>query len=191
MEIPPLLLASGSPQRRKLLGLLGVPFQLAGSLPFEERTERDNRALSPHEFAWHNALGKARAAARLFPRRRILAADTTVSLGGRIFGKPRDRADAAATLRTLAGRRHTVQTAVVLVLPDGRERSAVTSSHVLFHPLSDARIARYLDAVDVMDKAGSYAVQEQGDSLIADVRGSLTNVIGLPLETVAAVLRAA
>ena len=185
---PPLLLASGSPRRRELLAALAVPFEVAAGVAFEELTERENQAFSPSEFVWRNSLGKGLAAARRFPGRTLLAADTIVSLGARIFGKPRHRAEAAATLAALGGRTHLVQTAVVLISPSGQIEGGIERTRVTFRPLTPAAIGRYLAAVDVSDKAGSYAIQQHGDWLAAKIEGSFSNVIGFPLERVAALL---
>jgi len=184
----PLLLASGSPRRRELLAALAVPFEVAAGVAFQELTERENQALSPSEFVWRNALGKALAAARHFPRRTLLAADTIVSLGARIFGKPSGPAEAAATLAALGGQTHLVQTAVVLISASGRIEGGIERTRVTFRPLNSAAIQRYLAAVDVSDKAGSYAIQQHGDWLVSKIEGSFSNVIGFPLERVAALL---
>jgi septum formation protein len=185
---PPLLLASSSPRRRELLAELGIPFEVATGIPFRELSERENEVLSPSEFVWHNALGKALAARRRFPGRAILAADTIVSLGAAIFGKPRDRVEAVATLRALSGNTHSVQTAVVAIDGAGRYSGGIERTLVTFRRLTAATIARYLDAVDVSDKAGSYAIQERGEWLVEKIEGSFSNVIGLPLERVARLL---
>jgi len=193
---PPLLLASSSPRRREILESLGLAVQVLREIPFHERPERENVALSPSELAWYNALGKALAAARLHPDRPLLAADTIVSFGARVFGKPADRQEAEATLAFLSGKTHVVQTAYVLVFPaPAGERPRFTGdverTEVTFRRLTPEIIARYLDAVPVRDKAGSYAIQERGDDLVASIRGSYSNVVGLPIEAVSRLLRQA
>ena len=185
---PPLLLASGSPRRRELLAALGVRFEVVTGLAFAELSERENQALSPSEFVWRNALGKGLAAARRFPSRTILAADTVVSLGERIFGKPQDQAEAQATLAALSGKTHLVQTAVILISPSDAVSGGIERTRVAFRPFGPALIRRYLAAVDVSDKAGSYAIQQHGDWLVAKVEGSFSNVIGFPLDRVAKLL---
>jgi len=184
----PLLLASASPRRRELLEALGIPFEVAGAVPFRELTERDNAALSPSEFVWYNALGKGLAAGRLHPERHLLAADTIVRLGPRLFGKPKDRAEASAALAALSGKFHVVETAVVAVRPGGGVTGGIERTRVLFRALSARQIGRYLDAVDVSDKAGSYAIQDHGEWIVERIEGSFSNVVGLPLERVAALL---
>jgi septum formation protein len=186
--LPPLVLASGSPRRRDLLALLGLPFKVETKLPFRELPERENTVFSPSEFVWYNAVGKALAAAVLHPGRQVVAADTAVALEGRLFGKPRTRAEADATLAALSGRGHRVLTAVVVIDPEGTLRGGVEQTEVVFRRLDPALRRRYLAAVSVLDKAGGYAVQEHGDWLIERIEGSLSNVIGLPLETLARLL---
>jgi len=195
-QTAPLLLASASPRRSELLGALGIPFEVAGGIAFPERAERDNVALSPGELAWYNAVGKALTAARLHPGRAILAADTVVSLDARVLGKPSDRWEAEATLRLLSHRTHLVQTAYVLVFPTPRgERPRFTGdierTEVSFRRLTPEAIRDYLDAVRVDDKAGAYAIQERGSDLVHHIRGSYANVVGLPVEAVARLLRKA
>ncbi len=186
----PLVLASASPRRRELLASLGHPFEVA-SVPFQELSERDNAVFSPSEFVWYNAVGKALAASELYPARRIVAADTGVALGARLFGKPRDLAEADATLAALSGRAHRVLTALVVIDPGpGRVlRGGVERTEVVFRPFGAAVRRRYLAAVPVLDKAGAYAVQQHGDWLIERIEGSLSNVIGLPLEALARLLK--
>lgn len=123
----------------------------------------------------------------------VLGADTEVVLDGRLFGKPRDAADAGRMLRELRGREHEVITAVAVVAvgPDGptadRETATVTS-RVRMGDYSDAEIERYVGTGEPIDKAGGYAVQGLGGRLVAGVDGCLSNVIGLPLTTTRALL---
>ena len=192
----PLLLASGSPRRREILDSLGVPLEVDRKVPFTERAEHENIALSPQELAWYNALGKALAAARLHPERTILTADTVVSLGTQVLGKPANRREAAATLQLLSGKTHLVQTAYVLVFPTPagdrpRYTGDVEKTEVTFRALSPAAITRYLSKVNVLDKAGGYAIQERGNELVLKIRGSFSNVVGLPIEAISKLLRQA
>ena len=178
MKPPILVLASSSPRRRELLRQLGHTFRIQDSRTAEIVAEH----LAPHEICLVNAAAKARAVARRFPAALVLGADTEVALGTRVFGKPRNRREAAAFLRALAGRTHQVITGVCLLCAArGLRRSFVETTHVTFHPLTDRQIAAYLRLVHPLDKAGAYAVQEQGQLLIERIDGSLTNVVGLPL----------
>ncbi|HPF05053.1 MAG TPA: Maf family protein [Spirochaetota bacterium] len=113
-----------------------------------------------------------------------LTSDTIVAIDGCILGKPLTRREAFSMLRLLSGREHSVITAVCIVYPAGgtfKKESAYEESAVLFKELSDESINRYLDIINYCDKAGSYAVQESGEMIIDSIKGSVTNVIGLPL----------
>jgi len=188
-----LLLASASPRRRWLLAALGVPFEVLAV----DIDERPRAAETPAAFARRMAEEKARAAGErraLEAHARpvwVLAADTIVELDGRIFGKPDGADDAAAILRALAGRTHVVRTAMCLLEPGGAlsEEASVTTE-VGFRALDPEAIRAYVATGEPLDKAGAYAIQGEGAHLVAHVSGSFTNVIGLPLEEVAAWLRA-
>ncbi len=176
--LPKLILASASPRRAALLRQLGVRFRVVVSDAPEPAPDH----LAPHEICLANAGAKARAVAARFPEAWVLGADTEVALGSRVFGKPRDRREAAAFLRSLSGRTHQVITGVCLVRrAEGWRRSFSVTTHVTFHPLTDRQITSYVRAVNTLDKAGAYAVQEAGETLIESIEGSLTNVVGLPL----------
>ncbi|PAW77138.1 MAG: septum formation protein Maf [Verrucomicrobia bacterium Tous-C9LFEB] len=177
-----LILASGSPRRRELLEKARIPHQVA-VLNTPEISPDQPHGMTPAEFAWRNALRKARAAAEQYPGQRILAADTVVALGTHILGKPKHQRQAASFLKKLSGRTHEVLTAVIVLLPKSvRPYGFVERTEVTFRSLSAARIARYLKAVHVLDKAGAYALQEKGAEIVKTIRGSRTNVVGLPIE---------
>jgi septum formation protein len=180
-----LILASASPRRAELLRSLSLEFDI---LP-TGADECDEHPASIHDIALHNARVKALDVAARHPGALVLGADTIVVLGNEVFGKPRDLNDARRMLRSLSGRTHSVITGVCLVcLGENRERTFAVETRVQFHPLSDADIERYLAAVHVLDKAGAYAIQE-GPPLVAGLEGSYSNVVGLPLERLAAELR--
>jgi septum formation protein len=178
-----LVLASASPRRRWLLSALGIPFEVLAV----DIDERPRAGETPAAFARRMAEEKARAAGErraLEAHARpvwVLAADTIVELDGHIFGKPDGEDGAAAMLRALAGRTHVVRTAMCLLEPGGAlsEEASVTTE-VGFRALDP----------EAIDKAGAYAIQGEGAHLVSHVSGSFTNVIGLPLEEVAAWLRA-
>jgi septum formation protein len=139
------------------------------------------------------ALAKARAIARRLTvgcgARWVIGADTVVVLGGEILGKPRDARHAGRMLARLSGRTHDVLTGVALVpVAGGRARTAVVRSRVTMKPLDKATIRRYVAGGEPLDKAGAYAVQGWGRHLVAGVSGSLTNVVGLPLERLSRML---
>lgn len=139
--------------------------------------------LSPAEIALTNACRKALPVAVRHPRALVMGADTVVALGGRLYGKPRDRRDAARMLRALSGKTHEVITGVCLVRRSrGDVEVFAERTLVTFRRLSARAIAGYLGRVDVLDKAGGYAIQEHGDALVRKIAGSFTNVVGLPVE---------
>ena len=141
--------------------------------------------LTPHEICRANAHRKALPVARLHPDHLILGADTLVFLGTRVFTKPASLAEAKRMLSELSGRTHHVITGVCLVHHRNEmielfsEATAVT-----FKTLSPGEIEDYLSRMNPLDKAGGYAIQEQGDRIVASVEGSYSNVVGLPMERV-------
>ena len=181
MTAPPLILASGSPRRRELLGALGVPFEVVTAAT-PELDAVSAPQLTPAALAQENARLKAQAVAAIRPDRWVLGADTVVAMDGRLFAKPASLQEAAAFLRAFSGQTHDVITGCALVAPDGRTELMHDVSRVHFLPLAEATIARYLAAVPVLDKAGAYALQQHGDWIIARVDGSRDNVVGLPTE---------
>jgi septum formation protein len=185
-EFAPLILASGSPRRRELLAELGIPFSVVVS----DAPEDLDASLTPVEQAVALAERKARAVAATVARGLILGADTIVVLDGDILGKPIDDADACRMLRRLSGRPHEVITGVALVdAASGGTRSAAVTSTVHLRPLANEDIAAYVASGEPRDKAGAYAIQGLGATLIACYEGSLTNVVGLPLEQTLGLLR--
>lgn len=142
--------------------------------------------LTVGETTLFNAERKAAAVSQLRPDAIVLAADTLVSLDGTIFGKPADLAEAREMLRRLSGRAHEVFTAVALRhAASGRARSFVEVSQVRFRSINSIEIDRYFDVINPLDKAGAYAAQEDPIGLIQSIQGSRTNVIGLPMESLA------
>ena len=174
----PLILASKSPRRRELLGRLGYPFEVR---VFPAREFADGE-LPAAELPARNAELKARATAERFPDALVVGADTVIVLDGRIIGKPRDLDDARATLAALSGRAHDVVTGIALFCVSKHfHRVWSETSTVRFKPLTGENIDEYLRRVDVLDKAGAYAIQEHGELLIERLDGDVDNVIGLPL----------
>jgi septum formation protein len=185
MRFPPFILASASPRRSELLRELGADFRVVTAPTPETHAEY----YSPHEIAQLNAYRKARAVAKKHPDDLVLGADTIVCLGARVYGKPRDLADARRMLRELQGRAHEVVTGVCLVrLRNHRQRLLAVSTRVRFRPLDAGQIDRYLGAIEPLDKAGAYAIQDHGEWIVESVGGSFSNVVGLPLESVEAEL---
>jgi len=188
-SVPPrLILASASPRRRELLQRAGVAFTVVPSNTLEAAQVGE----TPDAYTLRVAAEKALDVARRHPGTWVLGADTIVEIDGEVLGKPRDETEGKRMLHRLSGRTHRVITAFVLVDGGGQVRaSQVVISTVTFKPLSEAQIQEYLATGESFDKAGAYAVQGLGASLIERVAGSYTNVVGLPLDEVVAVLRAA
>lgn len=177
-------LASGSPRRRELLALLGVPFEVLAA-PVAELRRTDEPAT---EYVRRLALEKAQAGVAAAPEPRpVLGADTIVVLDGRILEKPRDGSHAAEMLTALSGQRHQVMTAVAFA--DGNHqlcRSVVTE--VTFRRLSPQEIDRYIATGEPMDKAGAYGIQGLGGVFVRAINGSYHAVVGLPLVETAELL---
>ena len=179
MGLPPLILASASPRRAELLKQLNLQFQIVPGAIAETFDEQ----LSPLELCQLNAHRKARVIAKKHRDALVLGADTLVFLDGEIMGKPADMAEARRMLGRLQGRTHQVVTGVSLIhLRALRERTFAVSTDVTFHPLSAEQINGYLSRMNPLDKAGAYAIQEHGDTIVAEISGSFSNVVGLPLE---------
>lgn len=181
-----LLLASSSPRRRELLSEAGIPFGVASP----EVAESESTALSIRELTTLNATRKGLAMARREPDAVVLAADTLVALDGRVIGKPIDMDDALAILRQLSGREHQVCTSVYICRAATRDMASFhVISHVQFRALDDDGIHAYLAKINPLDKAGAYAAQGYGRDIIQRIRGSYTNVVGLPIDETLAALR--
>lgn len=182
-------LASRSPRRRELLSQIGVRYHL---LLFRERLgerpEVDEAMIEGESAAAYvERMARAKAEAgwnrmlqRNLPPAPILAADTIVALGGRLIGKPKDRAEAAEMLALLSGERHEVLTGVALKARDHVE-FALSISEVLLKTLSPEEIAQYVASGEGDDKAGGYAIQGRAARFIVELRGSYSGVMGLPL----------
>lgn len=168
-----LILASGSPRRAKILRDLGVAFEVVKTDAPESSYPGD-----PERTVRENALAKgAVLPSSNPPTRHVLSADTIVWLDGRIYGKPRDLAEAKAFLRELSGRTHAVFTGVAY---DGEAR--VVRSDVTFRPLTEETIDAYVAKVNPLDRAGAYDIDECGELLVASYTGTYENIMGLPVE---------
>ncbi|MFM7373574.1 MAG: Maf family protein [Chthoniobacterales bacterium] len=185
--IPPLVLASRSPRRRELLVAAGAKDVKIAASDVEESADA---SIGLAALVLHNARVKATDIAAQFPRSIVLGADTLVWLDGTALGKPSDMGEARQMLERLSGRVHEVCTGVHLVrLEPHLQIEFHETTRVRFRPLDAAAIDAYLDKVDVLDKAGAYALQEHGDLIIESVEGSRSNVVGLPVERTLAALR--
>lgn len=183
-----LVLASGSPRRLSLLEQAGIRPDLLNPTHVDESAKR---AEMPRSLAKRLARAKAETAAKapqvinLGERVYILAADTVVALGRRIFAKAETLDEAAASLRMLSGRNHRVYTSVCLRTPDGRYRQKTVETRVRFKRLSRQDIESYLASGEWRDKAGGYAIQGRAEAFVQQIVGSYSAVVGLPLyETV-------
>lgn len=179
MSLPPLILASGSPRRAELLGQLGVEFTV---VPSDAHEVHDDQ-LTAREISQLNAYRKARVVAKKFPDALVLGADTLVYLETTLLGKPANLEDAYRMLSQLSGRTHEVVTALCLLhLRTHRQKLFFESTAVTFRALNAVNIRRYLAKVNPLDKAGAYAIQDEGDLIVERISGSYNNVVGLPVE---------
>ncbi len=179
----PLLLASASPRRRALLEQAGVALEVRAANVDEQPLAGE----APLAYVARISAAKAQAVARA-PGQFVLAADTTVTIAGAILGKAETEGEAAAMLLQLAGRVHQVITAFT-VIGDDRRHDGIVSTDVAMIAFDAATVADYVASGEWRGKAGAYAIQGIAAGLVREVHGSVTNVIGLPLAEVLAVLR--
>ena len=182
-----LVLASRSPRRYDLMSGMGFEFEV---IPAGEDAERKAECSDPHRLPGIAARLKCDEVAARHPGAIVIAADTVVIQDGEILNKPSDDKEAVRFLERLAGRTHTVVTGVVIQRRhDGVDLSASESTRVTFRALDDAEIAAYVATGEGRDKAGSYAAQGLGASLIESIDGCFYNVVGLPVALVCRLLR--
>ncbi len=180
-----LILASASPRRQHLLEQAGIPFEIIPAFVDEWEAEDAD----PVQLVRHNAVLKAQSVAAANPARLVLGADTTVSLENTVLNKPESLDDARRMLKTLSARRHTVYTAISFIcLDNGLELVDVVESGVWFKNLDDTIIDNYFRIVNPLDKAGAYGIQEGRDLIIDRYEGSLSNIMGLPMERLTVLL---
>lgn len=187
-----LILASSSPRRRELLRQAGYRFKVRPPCPIEDACLR--RAPSAAAYVESLAYLKAMSAIETHGIRKglVLGADTAVELEGQIIGKPRDEDEARQILSALAGSVHRVLTGLALVdAGAGRRWLAHDATAVHMGPMSAAEIHAYVASGEAMGKAGAYALQETGDRFVESLEGSFTNVVGLPMELLERMLKAA
>ena len=183
MVAPRVVLASRSPQRRALLEALGVTFEVADP-KVEEAKEGDPRELVLDNARWKAA---AVAAAEPIPGTLVIAGDTEVMLDGAALGQPGSEPEARAYLERLSGREHEVLGAVAMLGPEMGEderpltREGLVASTVRFRELTAPLIEAYLSSGEWRERAGAYAIQGLGSALVEEVRGDVSNVIGLPI----------
>ncbi len=181
MTLPPLILASVSPRRAELLRQIRMDFKIVAS----EANEIHAPELTAQEVSKINAYRKARAVAKKQPDALVLAADTLVYLDSTVLGKPATLEQAYEMLELLQGKTHHVVTGMCLLhLREHRYKIFAETTAVTFRPLGPVEIRRYLTQVNPLDKAGAYAIQEEGEMIIEKISGSYTNVVGLPVDRV-------
>ena len=180
---PRVILASQSPRRRDLLTMLRIPHEV--------RPANVDETVLPGESPVPHCERLARAKAAVLgaadPDAVVVAADTIVVVDGDILGKPRDRAEAVAMVARLAGRTHTVHTAVAVAF-GGRTVAGVETVAVTFRPLTAGQVAAYVDTGEPMDKAGAYGIQGFGAVIVERIDGDFFAVMGLPLGRMVALL---
>jgi septum formation protein len=173
-----LILASGSPRRRQLLPLLGLPFVLKTVGVQEHLYDGE----PPTEFVLRMSRAKARGVTDVRPDELVIGADTIVVLDGRVLGKPIDAADAARMLRALRSRTHFVYSAISVWHPARqRQVSELAESLVWMRDYTDQEIDRYVASGDPLDKAGAYAIQHPDFDPVSHVEGCWLTVVGFPL----------
>jgi septum formation protein len=173
--VQPLLLASTSPQRRVILDQLGIPYEVLAPTYVEEDPPKTNavRLVRAH------ARGKARSVAAQAGDRPVLGVDTAVALGGKIFGKPANAAEAELMLEELSGETHVVVSGLCLITP-GWEVVEHDSTRVTFREFTPREIAHYMTHGVWVGRAGAYAIQGRGAALVEEIEGDYLNVVGLP-----------
>ncbi|MCF7668350.1 MAG: Maf family protein [Verrucomicrobia bacterium] len=178
-HIPNVILASSSPRRRMLLKGLGLPFSIINP----EVDEPEYSHLTPSELCRFVAFLKAKSVALAYPDSLVIGADTIVCRDNVIFGKPENLDHARSILSTLQGTYHHVITGVaVMRLSINFVSLFHTTTKVHFKSLSSCQINHYLDNIHYLDKAGAYAIQNNGSNIVSSIEGSYSNVVGLPIE---------
>jgi septum formation protein len=180
-----IILASESTRRIDILRMLGIPFSIIPP-DIDERKLRDE---SSNEYVLRISYEKAHRVGNHFPDKWVIGADTVVVCKGKVLGKPNTEEEAHSMLRMLGGRWHKVITGYcVLNISKGVTYRDAVETKVYVRELSDEQIMRYIKTSEPLGKAGSYAVQGRGGYMVKEIRGSYTNVVGLPLCEVAEAL---
>jgi septum formation protein len=178
---PALILASQSPRRKELLGILEIPFEVIPAEIAEIPQEGD----SPEQFVVRAAHEKGIEVASRLSNSVVLSADTVVTIDGLIMGKPSDGNDASRMLHLLSGRQHRVYTAVCVIdQPQSKVLQGLECTAVWFNSMTTAQIENYVRREQVLDKAGAYAIQGFASVYIAKIDGNYSNVMGLPMPLV-------
>jgi septum formation protein len=183
----PMILASASPRRKQLLGEAGYEFTVVE--PDIDESAFAAKGLDTCEYAERLALAKAKNVARKHPVSLVIGADTVADFGGEIIGKPADARDAEQITKKLFSGPHKVITGIAIVrLRDNTELLASDTTTVYPRTMTAEQLAEHIKSGSWRDKAGAYAIKEAGDDFIERIEGSLTNVMGLPMELLGALL---
>ena len=173
-----MILASGSPRRQELIQLVTTQI----TIQTKDVIEVIDEGLSPQENVQNLAKLKAMAVAKEHPEELVIGADTVVCFNGEIMGKPKSEEDAKRMLRTLSGKTHEVCTGVALIKKEDKlVETFVETTYVTMKDLTDEEIEYYVRTGEVMDKAGSYAIQGKGALYVSRIEGDYYNVVGLPV----------
>jgi len=186
-HLSPIILASASPRRRQLMREAGYQFEVVE--PDVDESAFSTQAMATRDYAETLALAKARSVAPIYPDHWVIGADTIADFAGEIIGKPMDVDDAERITKKLFSAPHKVITGVAIVrLCDSIERVESDVTTVYPKPMTDGQIAEHVKGGTWRDKAGAYAIQETGDAFVERIEGSLTNVMGLPMELLKSLL---
>ena len=191
-------LASCSPRRQALLRQIQLPFTVLKIPPDRDPEQKTQRAIdeTATQFVLRLSRQKAETAVTIITENRlpimpVLTADTVVTDREMVYGKPKSLEDARKMLSSLSGRTHHVITAVTLHMPNKVYYQTIATTAVTFATLTKEKINRYIASCNVLDKAGSYAIQEYAGLFVSEIRGSYSNVVGLPLFETAKLLNTA
>lgn len=174
-----IILASASPRRKELLGLLSIPFTVHTS----DVEETSVVAETMQQYVKEVALLKTRDVAKKCPNKLVIGADTIVVFNNQILHKPKSHDEAVQHLMQLSNNRHQVMTAVAIIELDGTETTFVEITNVVFKDISKEMIEAYVNTGDPFDKAGGYGIQTSGALLVDRIEGDYNNVVGLPIAT--------
>ena len=174
-----IILASASPRRKKLLEDAGINFKIDHA----NIDETIDPALTPLQFVKKLSLQKAKLVAKKYKNEIIIGADTIIALGKVTIGKPKNKKDAAKILKQLSGKMHSVITAFTIINTQTKKIiTQAVKTKVFFKKITDKEISKYLLTAKILDKAGAYAIQEEGSAFVKKTVGDYTNIIGLPVK---------
>ncbi len=178
LDLPKVILASESPRRKEILARLGIEFSV-----HKPSVREISEYFCPSHVSVINACRKAESVALEFSSCTVIGADTVIEFEGRILGKPETVSEAVEMLISMSGKKHLAVTSVCIRKMEGDVKCVFSdATEVEFRQISASTVMEYVGRVDILDKAGAYAIQEYGDMLITSIRGSYDNVIGLPSE---------